>query len=90
MPVCAARLLRIDVAARGGVLPRRQDLPEEAFLSSAQLRRIERGARRGFDLAGLKEALERVSAPPVVVWQGDYVCTCTCKLKCHYMCEVLL
>ena len=52
------------LAERGGVLPRRQDLPEEAFLSSAQLRRIEQGARRGFDLAGLKEALERVNKEP--------------------------
>ncbi|EOD28900.1 hypothetical protein EMIHUDRAFT_456895 [Emiliania huxleyi CCMP1516] len=52
------------LAERGGVLPRRQDLPEEAFLSSAQLRRIEQGARRGFDLAGLKEALERVNKLP--------------------------
>ena len=52
------------LAERGGVLPRRQDLPEEAFLSSAQLRRIEQGARRGFGLAGFGEAFERVSKEP--------------------------
>ena len=51
-------------AERGDVLPRRQDLPEEAFLSSAQLRRIEQGARRGFDLAGFEEATERLSKEP--------------------------
>ena len=34
------------LAERGDVLPRRQDLPEEAFLSSAQLRRIERRQAR--------------------------------------------
>ncbi|EOD12687.1 hypothetical protein EMIHUDRAFT_213472 [Emiliania huxleyi CCMP1516] len=52
------------LAERGDVLPRRQDLPEEAFLSSAQLRRIEQGARRGFDSAGFGEALQRVSKEP--------------------------
>ena len=52
------------LAERGGVLPRRQDLPEEAFLSSAQLRRIEQGARRGFDLAGCMEAFGRFSKEP--------------------------
>jgi len=54
----------IALAERGDVLPRRQDLPEEAFLSSAQLRRIEQAARRGFDLAGFGEALERLSKEP--------------------------
>ena len=34
------------LAERGDVLPRRQDLPEEAFLSSAQLRRIEQRQAR--------------------------------------------
>ncbi|EOD35208.1 hypothetical protein EMIHUDRAFT_227767 [Emiliania huxleyi CCMP1516] len=52
------------LAERGGVLSRRQDLPEEAFLSSAQLRRIEQGARRGFDLAGFEEATERMTKEP--------------------------
>ncbi|EOD22485.1 hypothetical protein EMIHUDRAFT_240249 [Emiliania huxleyi CCMP1516] len=52
------------LAERGDVLPRRQDLPEEAFLSSAQLRRIEKGARRGFDLAGFAEALQRFGKEP--------------------------
>ena len=52
------------LAERGDVLPRRQDLPEEAFLSSAQLRRIEQGARRGFDLAGFEEATERMTKEP--------------------------
>ena len=48
------------LAERGGVLPRRQDLPEEAFLSSAQLRRIEQGARRGFGCCPIDERLVRV------------------------------
>ncbi|EOD19592.1 hypothetical protein EMIHUDRAFT_209218 [Emiliania huxleyi CCMP1516] len=52
------------LAERGGVLPRRQDLSEEAFLSSAQLRRIEQGARRGFNSAGLTEAGERLTKEP--------------------------
>ena len=52
------------LAERGEVLPRRQDLPEEAFLSSAQLRRIEQGARRGFDSAGMEEAMERFIKEP--------------------------
>ena len=52
------------LAERGDVLPRRQDLPEEAFLSSAQLRRIEQGARHGFDLAGFAEALQRFGKEP--------------------------
>ncbi|EOD17302.1 hypothetical protein EMIHUDRAFT_244165 [Emiliania huxleyi CCMP1516] len=52
------------LAERGDVLPRRQSLPEEAFLSSAQLRRIEEGARRGFDRAGLEEAFVRLSKEP--------------------------
>ncbi|EOD35054.1 hypothetical protein EMIHUDRAFT_110912 [Emiliania huxleyi CCMP1516] len=59
------------LAERGDVLPRRQDLPEEAFLSSAQLRRIEQGARRGFDLADLEEALERnIKEPSLSSWLG--------------------
>ena len=49
------------LAERGGVLPRRQDLPEEAFLSSAQLRRIEQGARRGFGCCPIDERLVRVA-----------------------------
>ncbi|EOD30873.1 hypothetical protein EMIHUDRAFT_232274 [Emiliania huxleyi CCMP1516] len=54
----------IALAERGGVLPRRQDLPEEAFLSSAQLRRIEQGARRGFNSVGHEEAIERFIKEP--------------------------
>ena len=46
------------------MLPRRQDLPEEAFLSSEKLRRIEQGARRGFDYAGAEEAQERFTREP--------------------------
>ncbi|EOD06412.1 hypothetical protein EMIHUDRAFT_219308 [Emiliania huxleyi CCMP1516] len=56
----------MELAERGDVLPRRQDLPEEAFLSSAQLRRIEQGARRGFDLASMEEALERFTKEPTL------------------------
>ena len=52
------------LAERGGVLPRRQELPEEAFLSSAQLRRIEQGARRGFTSVGHEEAIERFIKEP--------------------------
>ncbi|EOD31928.1 hypothetical protein EMIHUDRAFT_231166 [Emiliania huxleyi CCMP1516] len=54
------------LAERGGVLPRRQELPEEAFLSSAQLRRIEQGARRGFNLSGVEEANERLGEEPSI------------------------
>ncbi|EOD08793.1 hypothetical protein EMIHUDRAFT_217049 [Emiliania huxleyi CCMP1516] len=50
------------LAERGGVLPRRQDLPEEAFLSSAQLRRIEQGARRGFGCCPIDEPASSASA----------------------------
>ncbi|EOD41513.1 hypothetical protein EMIHUDRAFT_193834 [Emiliania huxleyi CCMP1516] len=64
------------LAERGVVLPRRQDLPEEAFLSSAQLRRIEQGARRGFDVAGFGEAIERFSKEPspssFLAWLASY------------------
>ena len=52
------------LAERGGVLPRRQDLPEEAFLSAAQLRRIEQSARLGFNSAGSGEAFERFIKEP--------------------------
>ena len=54
------------LAERGGVLPRRQDLPEEAFLSSAQLRRIEQSARLGFNSAGFGEALKRIIKEPSI------------------------
>jgi len=54
------------LAERGGVLPRRQELPEEAFLSSAQLRRIEQGARSGFNLSGVEEANERLGEEPSI------------------------
>ena len=37
------------LADRGGVLLRRQDLPDEAFIDAARLRQIEQGARRAWD-----------------------------------------
>jgi hypothetical protein len=37
------------LADRGGVLSRRQDLPDEAFIDAARLRQIEQGARRAWD-----------------------------------------
>lgn len=43
------------LADTGGVLPRRQDLPEEAFIDAAHLRRIEAGAKRGTDLEGFRD-----------------------------------
>ena len=54
------------LAESGGVLPRRQDLPEEAFLSPAQLRRIEESARLGFDGVGFFDAVNRVLKEPGV------------------------
>jgi hypothetical protein len=38
----------MDLANKGGTLHRRQELPEEAFLSTAQLQAIEQAARPGF------------------------------------------
>ena len=43
------------LADRGGVLPRRQDLPHEAFIDAACLRNIERDARRSWDGQGFDE-----------------------------------
>ena len=37
------------LADRGGVLARRQDLPDDAFIDAARLRQIEQGARRAWD-----------------------------------------
>ena len=68
-------------AERGGVLPRRQDLPEEAFLSSEKLRRIEQGARRGFDSAGFVEATERISKEPSLSSSLACVLCCMCVVS---------
>ena len=50
------------LADKGGALPRRQELPEEAFVTAAQLRRIEAGARRGFDTREYSKLLQRMFA----------------------------
>ena len=42
-------------------LVRRQDMPEEAFISSSRLRSIEAGARRKLDLAGLERRQDAVT-----------------------------
>ncbi|EOD06105.1 hypothetical protein EMIHUDRAFT_106949 [Emiliania huxleyi CCMP1516] len=50
------------LADKGGALPRRQELPEEAFVTAEQLRRIEAGARRGFDTREYSKLLQRMFA----------------------------
>ena len=50
------------LADKGGALPRRQELPAEAFVTAAQLRRIEAGARRGFDTREYSKLLQRMFA----------------------------
>lgn len=47
------------LAARGGVLQRRQDLPEAAFLSRQRLVAIEAKAAHGLDAEGLNEAVTK-------------------------------
>ena len=47
----------MDHAGKGGVLSRRQELPDEAFISAARLRQIEAGARWGTDLTGWRDDL---------------------------------
>ena len=49
------------LAEKGGALPRRQDLPEAAFIEAADLRQIEAGARSRFDLSGLEEAIRAIA-----------------------------
>ena len=51
----------LALADRGGVLPRRQELPEEAFLGAARLRQIEAAARRAIDRRGFVTALEALA-----------------------------
>ena len=51
----------LALADRGGVLPRRQELPEEAFLGVARLRQIEAAARRAIDRRGFVTALEALA-----------------------------
>ena len=50
------------LADRGGVLPRRQDLPDEAFIDAARLRQIERGAKRVWSASVFSECLDSLVA----------------------------
>ena len=50
------------LADRGGVLPRRQDLPDEAFIDAARLRQIEQGARRAWDKQASLEHAQAMSS----------------------------
>ena len=52
----------MTLADSGGVLPRRQDLPNEAFIDAARLRQIEAGARRGWDQKGFAEHLQSLAS----------------------------
>ena len=52
----------MTLADRGGVLPRRQNLPNEAFIDAAHLRQIEAGARRGWDQKGFAAHLQSIGS----------------------------
>jgi hypothetical protein len=53
------------LAERGGTLARRQELPEEAFIDSARLKKIEAGAKAAFYVEGFFLAVAAAAGKPL-------------------------